>query len=66
MALYNVEYRGAPFPEVRLKTALVIAPTASAALDDIAHLIRPEDRSAYRVNRIAVTGRKLLFSADEW
>jgi hypothetical protein len=66
MALYEIQYRGADLPEVRLKSALVIAPDAEEALEDVGHLIRHEDRRAYVVKRVATTGRTLLFTSDEW
>ena len=66
MAVYEIEYRGIDAPGVRLKTAIVVAPNATAALDDIAHLIRPEDGRAYKVRRINPAARGILYSSDEY
>lgn len=66
MALYDIQYNGADSPGVRLKSALVTAPNAGAALDDVADLMRPEDRRFYVAERVATTGRRRLFTSDEW
>ncbi len=66
MALYEIQFRGADHQGARLKSALVLAPDAEKALDDVAHLIRPQDRDYYKVTRMYTTARKLLFTSDEW
>lgn len=65
MALYEIQYRGAS-PDAQLKSALVFAPNAIAALDDVAHPFRPEDREGYRVRRLNTAARRLLFTTDEY
>jgi hypothetical protein len=65
MALYEVRYSGYA-NEAKLKTALVVAPSAQKAREAVSHLIRPEDAGDYLVTVERTTGTRLLFASDEW
>lgn len=65
MALYDITYQGEN-PDPPLTTALVIAPNAKAALNQVKRLIGGELITDYRADPIKTTGTKLLFSSEEW
>ena len=59
MALYSVSLKGIPGPG-EFVTALVVAPSKSAALKAVDHLTKPD--AAYEAVRISTTRPQLLDS----